>query len=486
VLCSLTSLLHAQENEQVYIKGRRYLDINIHALDKYTQRLERTHKQLLNKLARKERRLERKLKRTDTAAYAKLKSSSLPSYDSISKLATHRDTSFFASKTLRSGDKAVDTLKKVYGFLQSKTGALSSSAGTVTDNAGLDNYSSKLGDLNSRLSYDQYIGQLIGQKTSNLQSIAGNNAAFSGIERDVFYAKGKISEWKKIAEEPSKAEELALEYLQGTKGFNLNTEENSSAGSAANSTTGSSMSADEMEKLGYQTKRQVMAGLQQKFGSNLGAVGASLGKDIDKWQGQTQNITSAFNETKQSVQKLRSTSKPRFKINPMKGLPFMMRIEKQYGFNTSRAAVQGNSTERPALLSLSAGAAYRQSPKLKLSLALGADIGLGKNWNNIHFSFEGLGVRSFANWEWQYGIGLYGGYERTFRLSPFRKTKGTQTGIEPSIHQKSGYSEAVVLGLTKGYKINAKWNGQIQLLYDIWWQDKGLRSPFVLRIINTK
>jgi hypothetical protein len=111
---------------------------------------------------------------------------------------------------------------------------------------------------------------------------------------------------------------------------------------------------------------------------------------------------------------------------------------------------------------------------------------LGKNWNNIHFSFEGLGVRSFANWEWQYGIGLYGGYERTFRQTSFRKTKGTQTGIEPSIHQKSGYSEAVMIGLTKAYRINAKWNGQIQLLYDIWWQDKGLRSPFVLRIINTK
>src|SRR5215217_7819719 len=118
MLCFLQSnQATAQENEQIYIQGRRYMDLNIRALDKYAKRIERTQQHLLRKLKRKEQRLAKRLLRTVSAAYARLKSQPL-SFDSISKLSRHPDSATQASRALKGGQKAVDSLKGVYAFVQ--------------------------------------------------------------------------------------------------------------------------------------------------------------------------------------------------------------------------------------------------------------------------------------------------------------------------------------------------------------------------------
>ncbi len=485
LLCLLSVRANAQEQEQVYISGRRYLDLNIHALDNYARRLERTQKQLLARLKRKEHRLERRLMHRDSAAYARYQASRTISYDSISKLAaTPPDSATLAARLSRNGNKTIDTLKRVYGFVQSKASSLTSAAGSVAGATGMEGYSNQLGSLQSRLSYDQYLSELTSQRTTNLESIAGNDPAVTGMQKQLYYAKSKIAEWKKIADEPTKAEELALEYLQGTKGFNLsNISEGGGIGSGTGgAATGSGgLNAGELEKLGYQTKRSVMAGLQQKYGSSLGSMQTNLTKEVGDWQDKAQSLSGQLKETKQSLQGLRHTEKPKFRINPMRGLPFWKRIEKSWGLQTTRATTDG----RPAMLQLSGTAGYRFSEKLSAGLGAVAQIGLGQSWSSIRFTFEGIGARSYVAWQWQYGIGVYGGYERIWKTAAFsNSTNATGVGgssIETIRHDRAGYSEALLAGITKTYKVNSKWNGAIQLLYDVWWQEKGLRSPLVLR-----
>lgn len=87
LLCAVAvNGVQAQENEPVFIQGKKYIDLNVRSLDKYARRLERTQKNLLKKLQRKEQRLAKKLLRTDSAAYARLKAQPL-SFDSIAHLA---------------------------------------------------------------------------------------------------------------------------------------------------------------------------------------------------------------------------------------------------------------------------------------------------------------------------------------------------------------------------------------------------------------
>ena len=53
--------------------------------------------------------------------------------------------------------------------------------------------------------------------------------------------------------------------------------------------------------------------------------------------------------------------------------------------------------------------------------------------------------------------------------------------LAPSTHNTATWNEAILLGLSKSYKINSKWNGAIQVLWDVWWREKGMRSPIILR-----
>lgn len=472
----------AQENEQVYIHGRHYLDLNIRSLDKYAKRIERTQHRLLHKLKRKEERLAKRLFRTDSAAYARLKSQPL-SFDSISRLSRHSDSATLASKAKKGGQKAVDSLKGVYAFVQSKASGITNNK-TTNKASELADYDQQLNGLQGRLSYDQYINELTNKHALNLQGIAGKNNSLTGIQKEVYYAKAKMNEWKQLADDPSKLEERALEYLQGTKGFDLSMKQSLSGGSKNNSMANAGSAAD-LEAMGFQTKRQLNNALQQKFGSNLQSVQGNMGKELNDWQGKAQGLQGQVKETKQSLSSQRHTEKPKFKVNPMRGKPFWMRIEKQYSFNTSRATTMTEGTKRPALLTLAASAAYKHTPRLSTGIGIAGDMGLGQNWSSIRFTFEGIGIRSFVTWEWQYGIGAYAGYERTFKKYVFQQKKeAVPEGLTSSVHNKKDYSEAALIGLTKKYKINSKWNGAVQVLYDVWWQDKGLRSPIVLRFTN--
>jgi len=480
-LCSLfySPEAFSQDNGQVYVQGRKFVDINIRSLDRYSKRWEVTQRSLLKKLKRKEQRLVGKLKRNDSAGYARLQSQSL-SFDSILNLSRRPDSATIASRTLKNGQKSIDSLKGIINFIQGKDICL---AGSSPINSDVTAYTKELNNLQGKLSYQQYISELTQQHVKSLEGIAGSKNGITGISKELFYAKSKVGEWKKLADEPSKAEQLALEYLQGTKGFDA-----SMKGVLKEQGTGmaSATSAADLEAAGFQTKRMMNAALQQKFGNNLSALQGNMAKDVGQWQDKVTGLSKEVKTTRQSLQSVKKRETTGFKVNPMRGLPFRQRLEQQFSFTTRRATSMTDGIRSPALLSLSAGLAYRHRPKLKTGVAIAGDIGLGENWSAIRFSFEGVGLRTFAIWELMYGIGVYGGYERTWRLYAFtgKAIDALPATISPSTHLTDNYSDAVLLGLTKQYRINSKWNGAIQVLFDAFWMEKGLRSPLVLRFVN--
>lgn len=467
LLVFLACPVNAQEEGTIITQGNRYISLKIKALNKYNAQLERQQQRLLKKLKRKEGRLLAKLKDRDSLAYARLSHQRL-TYDSISKLA-NPDSSMRAKTAIRR-NPSVDSLKAINAFLQNKSAPLNGSTQLLSTNP-------QLSQLQSQLNYRNYINELIAQRTNNIKSLAGNSniPGFTGIEKQVYYAKQKMNVFRQMEEDPSAAEDKAMECLQGTEGFDKYMDK-STAGPNSMQSLGPNATAADLQKMGLQTKQQVQAALQQKFGSNLGGISQKMGDQIKTFQDKTKDISTA-KQTFQSFRHIKNIHKPSFKINPMRGLPFWKRIEKQYNFQTTRATVDG----QPAILQLSAMAGYRQSPKLSYGIGVVEATSLGQNWTNLHLSFQGIGLRSYAAWQWQYGIGVYAGYERLYKQAAFGSNTTADQSLTPSLHSTSSYSESVLIGLTKSYHINDKWNGQIQLLYDIWWQQKGLQSPIMIR-----
>src|SRR6185437_8837395 len=404
--CSLLILpfntSYAQEETSIIQQqGTRYIDLKLRALDKYNNHLQQQQQRLINRLKRKEKRFAKRLKNNDSAAYARYTQQQL-SYDSIGRL-MNADSATIAAKTPKRKEPLIDSLKGVAALVQSQP--------NVPGTSQVPGYNAELTKAQGELNYHSYINGLITQRTNYLKGIAshGNIPGISGIEQQVFYGKAKMNVYKEMEEDPSKAEDKALEYLEGAPGFEKNMN-NVTAGPNSMQSLSGNVSASDLEKMGFQTKSQLQSSLQSKFGNNLGGVAQQMTSQINQFQQQANGITSDISNAKQTMQSAKQAThfhiqKPSFKINPMRELPFWKRVEKQYNFQTTRPTIDG----KPAMLNLSAMAGYKQNPKLTYGLGIASSIGLGQSWTNVHLSFQGLGLRSYLNWQWQYGIGVYGG-----------------------------------------------------------------------------
>ena len=472
-LCSYVTASAQEENAQLVTSGRKYVSLKIKGLDKYNDHLAQQQKHLLNKLKRKEKHFAHKLEYSDSAAYARYKDQNV-SYDSIAKL-SQEDTGVNAAKIAKKNNSSIDSLKKIEAFISAKSGG----------QPNLPGQSAELNKLQGELNYKAYITEQITKHTNFLKTLAagsgGKIPGFTAIEKQVFYGKSKMKVYKEMDDDPTVAEDKAMEYLQGTDGFDKAMSNDGAAGSMQS--LGGNADASQLEKMGYQTKGQMQKNLQGKFGGNLGNVAKQVNGTIKDFQNKQKDITGSIKDSKQSVAKLKNTDKPSFKVNPMRGLPFMKRIEKQYNWQATRATADG---KQPALMNLSAMAGFKYTPKLTYGVGIATSIGMGQSWQNIHFSFQGIGYRTFATWEWQYGIGAYAGYERMYKQAAFIKQKDQPPIDVPTPHSTGNYTESLLVGLTKKYNINTKYKGAIQVLYDIWWQQKGLPNPIVLRFVTIK
>jgi len=470
ILFLVTSTAQAQEESEVLYQGKRYLDLNIRSINKLNERDQKLQQRLLNKLARKEHHYLQQLKRKDSVAYANLQQHG-SSYDSIRTLAKNG----ISEKQKGFSNSSIDSLQRIAAFLQNKS--------NVTGKIKTSEYTGQLQSAGQQSSYNHYIWGLIEQRANNLKNTAKAGHQLTGMNKQLFYARKKMKVFKDISSEPSKAEDLALETLQGEQGFDQCLHPNNPNSMASLAAKGASVS--DLEKMGYPTKRQLTASLQQKFGNGLGGMQQKMGSQMQGYMSEVKKLQTARNaalQTKTSLSALRKPKKPEFKINPMRGLPFAQRMEKQFNWQTSRSTLDG----KPAMLQASVMAGFKHTPRLSYGIGIATSIGLGQNWNNLKLSFQGLGLRTYVSWQLIYGIGLYAGYERMYKQAAFLDTKQASNELIPTTHNTRSYNESILAGLTKTYNINNKWNGSIQILYDAWWKEKGLRSPIVLRFASIK
>jgi hypothetical protein len=486
----------AQEEEATVYQGKKYIDIRLRAVEKFNKKVEQQQKKLLARLEKKEKKFIKNLKKKDSAAHARI-AQDQRSFKSIRKKAKPDSSALYGS-TAKKANGTMDSLKKVKNFIQDKKKKLEENAHVVGEGKGgaspSDDYEAKIAEQKAKLNYRKYIGEQINQRTALIKqiksSLKGKVKGFAGIDKHVFYSNAKVASYKKIMDDPSLAEDKAFEFLQGQEGFDKYLQDGD--GSALNG-----MSGSQLEKMGYQTKQQLTANLNKKFGGSLGGIQQSVSKQVQQFNDKTKKLSDAKNKVnkakqaknsakhaKQSAKNLKSSAridKPTFKVNPMRGKPLSQRIEKQINWQTTRATIDG----KPAVFQFSLMAGFRQTQKLTYGIGVAPAIGLGNGWNDIHFTFQGIGFRTYITWQWQYGIGAYAGYERLYNRAAFLDTKEISK-LPPKPHNQKEFSESMLIGLTKQYHVSDKWSGGIQVLYDIWWKDKGLRSPIQLRFTTSK
>jgi hypothetical protein len=161
---------------------------------------------------------------------------------------------------------------------------------------------------------------------------------------------------------------------------------------------------------------------------------------------------------------------PGFKPNPMKTKRFIDRLE--YGTDIQ---FKKTSTYFPATGNFGLQIGYKFTPKFSIGTGGTYVLGLGRDWDKIHFSQEGIGIRTYSDYQLKGSIFLSAGYEKN-------ATMPTATQKEQGHNSFNWYASALI-GLKIKPKVFGKATPTLSLQYDFLHDEHAPSSPaFVYRV----
>ena len=281
---------------------------------------------------------------------------------------------------------------------------------------------------------------------------------FKVLSKQAYYYKQQLEEYKSIYESPSKIGRKAVNELKKLQAYNDFINRNSIVAGMFNLGTDYN-NARSLE--GLQVRTQVEEVVQARIGSDPN-VGAVISQQMEQAKDKLSELKNKFPE-------LNSPSDmPDFKPNPMKTKPFLSRLE--FGGNIQ---FQKNSSYYPTISDIAGQVGYKFNKNLSIGVGVSYKLGLGKGWEHIAFSHQGIGIRSYIDHKIKGSLYISGGYEMNYFQDFSRFAE---------LYHLHNWTESALLGISKKYKVNSKLKGNIQLLYDFLPQKNTITNHLKVRI----
>jgi hypothetical protein len=427
--------------------------------DLLNARLTRRTSKALRRLKKQEEKINSRLSKIDSVAAHNLFATSLDSMShlqdmvrgKITKISSRIPGGQYISRldTLQASLKFLDKYKSELGQVKGLQQKLQESLGSVHQLEG------KLGQVQDIQQYIQQRKQLLTKALSGYGQLFSKN--LGKINQEVFYLHAQVQNYKQLWEHPDQAEARALSLLRRTPAFSDFMKKNSMIASLFHlpSDYGSTASLQ-----GLQTRSMVERELQQRL-QQAGADGR-------------QKIQQQMAQAKQQLQQLKdklpgggsSAQMPDFQPKDMKSKTLRQRLELGANVQFNKA-----SSLFPTTSDIAGQVAYKFSKKGSAGLGMSFNLGWGTNIRKIHFTAQGLGLRSFMSMKVKGKLYLNGGFE-------FDHDK-TIPNI-PALKDMNGWTRSALLGIERKYKISNKVKGDVMLLFDFLYQEKGT-APLVFR-----
>jgi len=352
-----------------------------------------------------------------------------------------------ASRMLKAGSSYsgyLDTLQNSLQFLKS--------AKSVTDqskalNDKLNGSLQSVNDLQSRMQQAEQVKTYIQDRKQQLKEQLANYEGFTKdlqrYNKQAYYYGQQLKEYKELLKDKRKAEAKALELLQQLPAFNDFLQKHSQLAGLFNLPDNSN-GIPNME--GLQTQSQVQRVISQQL-SNGGPGAAQVVKQ------QMGEAKERLNDLKNKFPNADNAADiPAFRPNEMKSKSFLQRLE--FGGNIQ---AQRSSMYYPATSDIAGQVAYKFHKNGSAGIGVAYKLGMGTGWNDIRFSHQGIGLRSFFDWKLKRIFYINGGFEENYNTS------------FTNVSQLSYYDQwqgSALLGISKKYTINSRLGGNIILLYD--------------------
>lgn len=345
-----------------------------------------------------------------------------------------------------------DTLKTSLKFLQDGKEKLSHIEDVESK---LDHAEGKIKGLENSLAKSEQLKAFIKERRTYLkQNLAGLpfSKQLKKLNKKAYYYSAQVAEYKAALKDPKKLERKAIGMLTKSKPFQDFMRNNSQLAFLFRSPGSSNGPGAQLSLQGLQTRAQMTALIQNRIGTgaNAQAVFRENVRDAQASLSQLKDKVVQYGDV--SFGNSADFEQPDFKPNSQKTKSFASRIE--YGGN-----IQSQKARNffPVTSDIAVSLGYKLNDKSVLGIAGSYKLGLGKGWNNMTLSHQGLGIRSFMDYKLKGSIYLSGGYEQNYRT------------LIQSIDQLKNYNawqSSGLIGLSKKYSISKKFKGNVQLLWD--------------------
>lgn len=287
--------------------------------------------------------------------------------------------------------------------------------------------------------------------------------------KEVYYYSEQIKEYKEILKDSKKTERKAIELLSKTKLFKDFMRKNSMLASLFRLPGDPDDPLAQANLAGLQTRAQVNNIMQQQIAS--GGPNAQ-----QQFQQNMQSAQSQLNQLKNKITQSGGSSSDDimpegFKPNNQKTKSFWKRMELGTNFQTQNAT---NYFPVTSDVGLSLG--FKPNDKSVIGFGASYKVGMGRGWNHIRITNEGVGIRSFVDWKIKGSFWVSGGYEQNYK---------TAFNDFDQLKDFSSWQQSGLLGLSKVVSLKTKFfkKTKIQLLWDfLSYQQVPRTQPVLFRV----
>lgn len=446
-LCAFEAIAQDSISNNGVILPKRYLSEVTMKSNKMQRQVVNRSNKALKQFIKEEEKIKRRLAQVDSLKANNLFANSIDSLERLQSRVKSKVTDYTGTLT-QSSDLYIDSLSNSLSFIKDSKRIIEQSkklTGKVNGSLkSVDILKTKLEIAEQIKTYIRERKQLLKEQLSQYTSFSKN---IQRLNKDLYYYAQQLKEYQEVLKDRKKAEQKAMEILNKIPAYNDFLQKHSQLASLFNIQSNSN-AVSSLE--GLQTRNQVEQLIQQR----LGGGGPNTGGP-DGGSGMSQQMADArskFDELKTKFPELDNAGEmPDFKPKEMKTKSLLQRLE--FGSNIQ---FQRSNKFFPTTGELAGQAAYKFHKNGSAGIGLSYKLGMGTGFDNIRFSGQGMGIRSFIDWKLKGTFFLNAGYEKNYQPD--------YVGIPQEMDQK--WTQSGLIGLSKKYKINSKLKGNVMLLFD--------------------
>lgn len=439
----------------------KYFESVSSSAKKLEEKLDKKSEKALAQLQKQEEKLKHKLSKIDSIAAKNIFLDADAKYKDLQEK--------LKNPSLKQYIPRLDSLSTSLKFLQQNPQLLSQ-AKEVKEK--LSDALDKVKGLQDKFQKAEEIKKFLKERKQFLKdqlSKFGFMKEFKKINKQVYYYTAQIKEYKEILKDPKKIEKKALELLAKTKLFKDFFKKNSMLASLFRMPGDPNDPNYTASLAGLQTRVQVNNLVQQQIRNGGPNAQQQFQQNIQAAQNQLQQL-------KNKIMKFGGGSSDAvmpegFKPNSQKTKSFKERLE--YGTNLQMQ--KGNGFwPNAADIGLSIG--YKLNDKSIIGIGGSYKLGLGRGFNAIRFSSEGVGFRSFIDWKIKGNFWISGGYEMNYR---------TAFNSISQLQNLNAWQQSGLIGISKTISIKTKFfkKTKLMLLWDLLsYRQVPRTQPVVFRI----